>query len=134
MKKRIVVTGGRNYSNVKFVHSILDKFKNKYDFILIHGDASGLDTIAKEYCIENHIEQIPYPANWNDLSEPCKIKYTNGKPYNALAGFRRNELMITDGKPNLCLAFDGGKGTNDMINRCFKHKIPVIECKEESND
>lgn len=124
--KRIVVTGGRNYSDVSFVHSVLNKILQKESFILIHGNASGLDSICRDWAIENKIQEIPFPANRNDLSPPCKIRYKSGKPYNVLAGFKRNEEMIVKGKPHLCLAFEGGNGTNDMIDRYKKHKIPTF--------
>lgn len=54
--RRILVTGGRKYSNREFVYRILNNFLAKQPFILIHGDADGLDTLAKEWAIENNVE------------------------------------------------------------------------------
>ena len=130
--RRILVTGGRKYSNKEFVHKILNNFLAKGPFILIHGDADGLDTLAKEWAIENNVEQIPYPALWKDFTQtPCNIKYGQFGKYNCLAGFNRNEQMLKEGKPNLCLAFPGGKGTADMKKRCKKANVLVISLSDE---
>lgn len=130
--RRILVTGGRKYSNKEFVHKILNNFLAKGPFILIHGDADGLDALAKEWAIENNVEQIPYPALWKDFTQtPCNIKYGQFGKYNCLAGFNRNEQMLKEGKPNLCLAFPGGKGTADMKKRCKKSNVLVISLSDE---
>ncbi len=133
--KKIVVTGGRNFSDKDFVYKILNKFLSKESFILIHGDATGLDSLAKEWVIENNVDQMPYPALWKDFNQkPCVIKYGQFGKYNCLAGFNRNQQMIDEGKPNLCLAFPGGDGTKDMKKRCIKYKIPVINFDPNAKD
>jgi hypothetical protein len=78
--------------------------------------ASGIDLLAKELCEDYKIPVSEYPANWNDFSQPCKIKYNKiGKKYNALAGHKRNRLMAIDS--DLLIAIWDGKsaGTNNMI-------------------
>lgn len=124
---KILVTGGRKYSNKEYVYRCLDKFLKRFDVTIIHGAATGLDTLADSWAKDRDQKSIPYPANWRDMSKPCKVKYNSGGAYNALAGFKRNELMLTE-SPDLCLAFPGGEGTKDMVSRCIKNKIKVIFC------
>jgi predicted Rossmann-fold nucleotide-binding protein len=54
-----------------------------------------------------------FPANWP--------KHGKG------AGFIRNQQMLNEGKPDLMIAFPGGKGTADMIEKAIKAGIKVIE-------
>jgi hypothetical protein len=43
------------------------------------------------------------------------------------AGPIRNQRMIDEGKPDLVIAFPGGRGTADMVSRAKKAGIPVQE-------
>lgn len=130
---KILVTGGRNYSNKEYVYKCLDKFLKRFDVTIIHGAATGLDTLADSWAKDREQKFIPYPANWKDMSKPFKIKYNSGGAYNALAGFKRNELMLKE-NPDICLAFPGGEGTKDMVSRCVKNKIKVILCDENDSN
>ena len=55
--------------------------------------------------------------------------------YQNAAGPIRNQQMIDEGKPDICLAFPTKKsrGTWDMVSRCRKHNILVHIYEEESN-
>ena len=39
------------------------------------------------------------------------------------------QQMIDEGKPDLVVAFPGGRGTQDMIKRAKGHHIKVVEVK-----
>ena len=130
---KILVTGGRTYSNKDYVYSCLDKFLKRFDVTLIHGDATGLDSLADSWAKDRQQIIKPYPAKWKDMTPPVKIKHNSNGPYNVLAGFNRNELMLKE-NPDVCLAFLGGNGTQDMINRCKKNKIKVIYCYENDSN
>lgn len=98
------------------------------DITIISGKASGADQVALDWATVNWLNTIEFVADWNDFSPPCKTKYTaTGKPYNALAGFKRNQEMIDKGKPDLVVAFPGNTGTKDMIHRAKKANIEVME-------
>jgi hypothetical protein len=81
--------------------------------------------MAKEWAIAKGIRHIPFPADWGDMTEPCYVKKIQGKQYNALAGSKRNQKMIDEGKPDMAVAFPGGNGTKDMINKLMKANIDV---------
>ena len=70
---------------------------------IIHDGAPGADTLAAEVAQELGIRARAYPADW--------------RKHGRAAGPIRNQLMLDDGKPDILVAFPGGKGTADMIRR-----------------
>lgn len=101
---------------------------------IIHGAARGADRLSGEWARNAGIPVRSFRANWDDIYAPgAVIKHAlgSGKPYNALAGFQRNQRMLVEGKPDVCIAFKrvGARnaGTQDMIDRCHKAGIEVIE-------
>jgi hypothetical protein len=106
---RLVVTGGRNYTNKTFVYSVL----SSYDISFLGvGDAKGVDSLAREYAVENNIPYKVFKADWN--------------LYGKKAGPIRNELMLEDIKPDLVIAFRGGRGTEDCARKAMEKSIPVL--------
>lgn len=83
--------------------------------IIISGMALGADTLAVEFADWYGIPTLKFPADWD--------RYKKG------AGPIRNQQMIDEGKPNLCVAFlmPNSRGTRDMITRCKFENIEVIE-------
>lgn len=119
---RVLVTGGRNYSDAGRAFAILDHYHAQRPFtVLIEGEASGLDTIAKSWAQARGVPVEPYPADWTDLdTKPLVVRYRrDGTPYNAAAGSIRNQRMLDEGRPNVCLVFPGGNGTEDMWRRAL---------------
>jgi hypothetical protein len=53
-----------------------------------------------------------YPAEWDRFGKA--------------AGPKRNQVMIDQGRPDLVVAFAGGNGTADMVNRAKKAGIEVV--------
>ncbi|HVM95122.1 MAG TPA: hypothetical protein VMT89_01980, partial [Candidatus Acidoferrales bacterium] len=41
------------------------------------------------------------------------------------AGPIRNQQMLTEGKPDLVVAFPGGRGTRDMVNKAKAANVAV---------
>lgn len=120
----VVVSGGRNFSNKKVVFNRLDKFHQKYRFsTLVHGNATGLDTLAKEWALSKGITEISCDAKWKDIDVPgAVIKRSRYGAYNVVAGIQRNQFMIDQYKPDYAIIFPGGNGTADMKNRCLQAK------------
>lgn len=117
---RVLVCGGRDFNNQKALDEVLQYFDIRYNFTtLINGGATGADRLAAEWagiCGKNRITVETYPADWN----------THGKA----AGPIRNSQMLDEGKPDLVIAFDGGKGTDDMVNKAISAGIEVIRWRE----
>lgn len=83
---------------------------------VIHGDASGADSLAKRWALRKGIKQTPYPAAW-----------TVDGQLDRSAGPRRNQQMLTEGKPQLVVAFPGNSGTADMTERARMAGVKVVE-------
>ena len=111
---RVLVCGGRNYSNFQRVCEVLLEFKIS---LLIEGGANGADQLSKAYAHSNSIPVCEFPAPW--------------RRWQHHAGPIRNAWMIEHGKPDLVIAFPGGKGTADMVKRAKAAKIPIKEVDKE---
>ena len=111
--RRVLVCGGRNYNDKdKMFKYLSDIFAFGGIDTLITGGASGADSLAHEWGVKNGVPSCVYAANW--------------KAYGKSAGPIRNRLMLTHGKPTHVLAFEGGKGTRNMISQAQKAGIKVI--------
>lgn len=84
---------------------------------LIHGGARGADEGAAEWGAKwGGVTVVAYPADW--------------KKHGKAAGPIRNQRMIDEGKPDVVIAFPGGRGTADMIRRAEDNGIPVIRVRD----
>ena len=110
---RVLVTGGRDYADVAAVFDELDRIRNgNLAFVVINGGASGADKLARDWCLKRCVEFMTVPADW--------------KRWGRSAGPRRNQRMLEAiGKPDLVVAFPGGDGTQDMINRALRAGVRV---------
>lgn len=128
---RVLVCGGRQYADWQRFNALLDSIHRQNGITcVIQGGATGADWLARTWAVDNGVECQSYPAGWDNLDLPewkLKVKYNQyGKPYNALAGFNRNQEMIEFGVPELTIAFPGGEGTYDMCLRSVTAKIPTL--------
>ncbi|ASD52005.1 GTP-binding domain [Pseudomonas phage PspYZU05] len=123
----VAVVGGRDYNDFNRLIRVLDLLFSAIDkpIKIISGGANGADTLAKQYAELRGYEFEEYPANWDDLSAPCKIAYKNGKPYNKLAGLNRNKILRA--YADLVIGFWDGvsPGTAEMLKESYKSQIQV---------
>lgn len=110
MGERILVCGGRNFEDRRALDAYLDSLPFSVDLV-ITGGARGADTLADEWAQRRGKARAIFPANWDG----------EGKS----AGHRRNARMLEIGKPHRVIAFRGGTGTHNMIERARKHGIRV---------
>lgn len=90
--------GGRDFDDWELLHSSLQKLPIKS---IVNGGARGADVMSSSYAEQYAIPVVVYPAEWD--------KYGKG------AGHIRNARMLQNYKPDLVVAFPGGKGTANMI-------------------
>lgn len=110
---RVLVCGGRDYGNRKFVYETLDCLLLCIpNLVIVQGDASGADRLAKDWAISRGVKHMDYPADWKNLGNA--------------AGPIRNSHMLKDSKPKMTVAFTGGKGTDDMIDKSLSARLPVV--------
>ena len=112
---RVLVCGGRDYTDRARVWRVLDAYREKYGRLtIIQGGARGADRHARDWALaQSSVCLINEPADWD----------AHGKA----AGPIRNQRMLDEGKPDLVLAFPGGRGTADMVSRARKAGIRVID-------
>lgn len=145
MTPRILVCGGRNYTDRLKLFAALDAICVERGWtsggdcrgtenylprvVVISGKAPGADTLALDWATVNWCGTKEFPADWTDLSHPDAVIQTrrDGSRYDALAGHRRNQQMIDEGKPDLVVAFPGGAGTADMVRRARAAGVEVLE-------
>ena len=109
---RVLVCGGRNFTDYKFFKLWMDvRFPIRDDLVIITGMATGADIQAFNWAFEEELEVLKYPANWTK--------------YGRAAGLIRNKQMLDEGKPDLVIAFPGGRGTADMVSRARKAGVNV---------
>lgn len=65
---KLLVCGGRSYSDAVKIRHVLDRYLEEYgdDLIVIHGACpTGADKIADRWCIENEVDCVRVHAKWN---------------------------------------------------------------------
>lgn len=124
MGLRVLVCGGRDYKDYdkfnKFMFDFCedrglheDEYKMPNGITIIHGAAKGADSLADQWAVVNWVPFEEYPADW--------------EKYGRSAGHIRNQQMLDEGKPDVVIAFPGGRGTANMIERARKAGVEVIE-------
>ena len=112
---RVLVCGGRNFKDEAAVFQTLDQIGGVAH--LIEGGAKGADTLARLWANRNlgPDQLTTFEAEWR----------VHGKA----AGAIRNQRMLDEGKPDLVVAFPGGRGTADMVRRAERAGVPVQKLK-----
>lgn len=126
---KVVIAGGRDFTNYELLCERCDEILKDItdDITIISGKAKGADSLGERYAESRGYSVTGYVALWEDLSAPiCSIKYNRyGKPYNCLAGFIRNHIMV-DSTDSVIAFWDGkSNGTKDTINYATKLGKPV---------
>jgi hypothetical protein len=112
---RVLVTGGRNYTDLGAVWGQLDAFhalQGPID-VVIHGGASGADLLGEKWAIANGVRHVAYKADW--------------EAYGRAAGPMRNRRMIEEAKPSLVIGFPGGRGTRDCLRQAREAGITIVQ-------
>lgn len=114
---RVLVCGGRDFADMGLFSRAMIEVGNSRGPItsIIAGGARGADTMAKHLAHAWNVPFRMFKADWA----------AHGKA----AGPIRNQRMIDEGKPDLVVAFPGGRGTADMVRRARQSGVPVMEMK-----
>ncbi|OEO24082.1 hypothetical protein AX279_19830 [Pseudomonas sp. J237] len=111
MAVRIIVCGGRKYSDGDAVYKLLDYIHaTRVIAEIIHGGAPGADSLAGAWAKSRNVKCTVEPADW--------------KTYGDAAGPIRNKKML-EHKPDGVVAFPGGRGTYSMRKLAKESGIPV---------
>lgn len=109
---RVLVCGGRNFNDVSLLNRTLDAMHAAARITtVIHGTYRGADTLAGEWASEHNIRVDAYVPDWDQ--------------FGSAAGPKRNARMLSEGNPQLVIAFAGGRGTADMVKQAKLAGVPV---------
>lgn len=118
---KVLVCGGRDFHDFSFLFGVMDHITTKCPITLvIEGGAAGADRLAREWANSREIPVSTFPANW-DL---------HGKR----AGPVRNCKMLREGRPDLVVAFKGGRGTAHMVRISQEAGTRVLETWKYKDD
>lgn len=114
----VLVCGGRTYADVARLTSVLDYVcSSMHEPMIVHGGAAGADWLAGQYAESRRLPVRAYKANW--------------LAYGDRAGPIRNTHMLKDAKPDIVVAFPGGKGTADMVKKARAAGVRVLEVEDK---
>lgn len=115
----LLIAGSRDYTDYREFAAITDHLlslaQEKYEILIIEGEARGTDTLARQYAEDRGYRVAPFPADW--------------KTYGKAAGLWRNELMadeLTLYQHRAALFFwdRQSRGTRHCIGEVAKRDIP----------
>ncbi len=95
---RVLVTGGRGFSDLAFLSALLDAVHKRYPITsILHGGAFGTDTMTNYWAERNGIPTEVFHADWQKYGE------------DAAEAVRNTEMIAT--RPDLVVVFPGGRHT-----------------------
>jgi hypothetical protein len=124
---RVLVCGGRDFVDRDMLFRTLDTETPRTEpdaygndmplnVTIIHGDCpTGADLFADDWAAVNWCSVEGYPADW--------------QMHGRAAGPIRNQRMLDEGKPDLVIAFPGGRGTADMVRRAMRAGVKILEVR-----
>ena len=111
---RVLVCGGRNYDDQFSVSRTLNALRILSPIsLLIYGGSRGADDLGRGWAEGQGISTMCFPADW--------------EAHGPAAGPIRNTWMLREGKPDIVVAFPGGKGTADMVRKARAAGVRVFE-------
>jgi len=97
-----------------FAFQTLSALHDRYGFTeIMEGGAAGADALAATFGKLKDIRVTTYKADWRE--------------HGPAAGPIRNRRMVMEGKPDLVIAFPGGRGTADCLFHAREAGCKIIE-------
>ena len=111
---RVLVCGGRDFDDLPLLGDALERVHARHVItLLIHGGAQGADTAAHHWAGFKRVPVQVFHADWGQFGSG--------------AGPIRNSKMLAEGKPEMVLAFPGGRGTANMVKQARSAGVSVCE-------
>jgi hypothetical protein len=110
----VLVCGGRDFRDRAELSDTLDGLHQVRSFAqMIAGGAHGADLLAEEWAEAHGVT--------------CEVYYADPMRLGRDSGRVRNERMLVEGRPELVIAFRGGRRTEHMVRIARDAGIEVIE-------
>lgn len=111
---RVLVCGGHRFNDWALIVRVLDRVHARRPVtLLIEGGATGADNLARRWALARDIEVATYRADW--------------ARYEHRADSIRNAQMLREGRPELVVAFKGGRATAHMVTIASAALVPVLK-------
>jgi len=108
---KVLITGGRDFTNQTVVNSVLEEIHRQTQITsIIEGGANGADLCGRRWAVSSGI--------------PCNTFHAEWARFGKSAGYKRN-VILAEQKPDLTIAFPGGKGTEMMCQLIIKAGLPL---------
>lgn len=118
-KPKIIIAGGRTFTDYDFLKDTLDEILAVDDFEIISGGAKGVDALGERYAEARGLSVKAFPADW--------------EKHGRAAGPIRNEEMAryADG---LIAFWDGtSRGTANMIDIAKRYALEIKIIRYDQN-
>lgn len=125
---KIIIAGSRTLTNINIIDIINNSLLNltnseglsRKQIQIISGGATGVDTLAIHFALDNDIPYKKFPANWHE--------------YGKKAGYLRN-IEMANYADALIAIWDGkSKGTKHMIDIAEKKGLKIYIYKVENDN
>jgi|ERR1700692_2223078 len=114
---KVLVCGGRKFDDALTLESWLGGIHKQHGItLLIEGGAEGADSMARKFAEWAKIPTKTFEADWDR--------------HGTAAGPIRNRQMLVEGRPDLVVAFEGGRGTANMIAQAKAAGVRVLVAKK----
>jgi hypothetical protein len=111
---RVLACGGRSFEDYALLAITMESIRETRDIsLVITGGARGAETIVEEWASAHGIECLVLRADWIGRGRAAR-------PI-------RNQRMLDEGKPDLVVAFPGGRGIADITRMARAAGVEVIE-------
>ena len=120
--KTWIICGGRDFVDAEMFNSAMGDLVRLRGMpeCIVNGGARGADLMARNWAERHASEVRSVAADWG----------LHGRK----AGPLRNQTMLDKYKPDLVVAFPGGKGTADMMHRSREAGVDVAEIKADGKE
>lgn len=123
---RVLVCGGRDFTDINFIENALENLLFSGAVIppglfIMEGQGPGVN--KQPSCDELVFR---WRMRMGITGQRFPVVHAVDGPWPA-AGPRRNSRMLKDGRPELGIAFPGGRGTADMVTKMKAKGIKIIE-------
>jgi hypothetical protein len=110
---RLIVSGGRDFADFELVERELRRLNlRKPISVVIHGWIGPAAPVVEHWAREHGIPIVRYPPNWELHGKRAEVY--------------RDEFMLGDSRPDLIVAFPGGRHTAGFVQRALNKGVAVL--------